>query len=377
MLESQICDTIPCKIQIIGGINLLELFKIFSKIGATAFGGPLAHIAMVEKEVVERRKLISKEKFLDFIGSVNMIPGPNSTQIVMLCGLEYAGFWGMIVAGLSFIFPAVTITLILALFYDKFSSFQMIETAFSYLKYGIYPVIFLSILGFMKKSGKNSKLKGIILISAILEFLLKKEIFIILSVGILGVVFDKYLIKNKKINSLVLPLWFLVFEKFFKIGATLFGGGYMLIAYVTDEFVAKGLLSNTQLLDAIAMGQFTPGPILTSATFIGFQIAGVPGAIAGSLGIFLPSFILVFFLNKIVIKMRKNSSMSTFLEYVNCASIGVMSMVVLSLGLDLSKNLWGIPLLLLCWFLTEKKNLASYYLVGISFLYGIGVSFIR
>lgn len=356
---------------------MLELFKIFSKIGATAFGGPIAHIAMVEKEIVERRKLISKEKFMEFIGSVNMIPGPNSTQIVMLCGLEYGGFWGMIVAGLSFIFPAVIITLMLALVYDKFSSFQMAETAFSYLKYGIYPVILISILGFMKKSGKNNKLKGIILLSAILEFLIKKEIYIILSVGILGMVFEKYILKNRKINSFIIPIWLLVFEKFFKIGATLFGGGYMLIAYVTDEFVAKGILTNEQLLDAIAMGQFTPGPILTSATFIGYQVAGISGALAGSLGIFLPSFVLVFFLSKIVVKMKKNQDMANFLEYVNCASIGVMSAVVLMMGVDLVKNIWGIPLLIFCWYLSEKRNMASYYLVGISLLYGIGISLIK
>lgn len=356
-------------------IKILELFKIFFKIGLTAFGGPLAHIAMVEREVVERRKLIEKERYLDFIGSVNIIPGPNSTQIVMLCGLEHGGFWGMITAGMAFIFPAVILTLILAITYESFKNFQYIESAFSYLKYGIYPVILISVMGFVKKSGKNQKLKGVMLIAAILEFLMKREIYIILSIGVLGIIFEKYILRERKLNSFIIPVWLVVFQKFIEIGATLFGGGYMLIAYVIDKFVSHDLLTQSQLLDAIAVGQFTPGPILTTATFIGFQVAGVPGAVMGSIGIFLPSFILVFFLNKIVLKMKNSRDMSLFLEYVNSASIGVMCAVILTMGIELLGNLWGVPLMILCWFL-GKKGLVSYYLVGIAFVYGVGVSFL-
>ncbi|MCQ8211055.1 chromate transporter [Cetobacterium somerae] len=347
---------------------MLDLFKIFFKLGCTAFGGPVAHISMVEREVVEKRKIISKEDFLDFIGSVNLIPGPNSTQIVMLTGLRYKGFWGMIVAGLSFIFPAAFITLLLAVIYSYSKDIIYIKPIFDYVKFGVFPIIIFSLINMYNKIKKNNDQVIVLLLSCFLNFFLEKEIFIIFSMGILATVYTLYLNKNR-LNVVILPLWAIIFEKFFKIGATLFGGGYMLIAYISDLFVQSGILTETQLLDAIAFGQFTPGPILTTATFIGYEIGGVVGSIWATIGIFLPSFIFIYFLGSIVSKVRNNLIASKFLNFVNASSLGVMVSVILLMGKDLMKDLKGVPLVIINLLLIKFK-MDSYCLIIISLIYG-------
>lgn len=347
---------------------MLDLFKIFFKLGCTAFGGPVAHIAMVEREVVEKRKMISREDFLDFIGSVNLIPGPNSTQIVMLTGLRYKGFWGMIVAGLSFIFPAAFITLLLAVIYSYSKDIAIIKPVFDYIKFGVFPIIVFSLINMFHKVKKNNEQVFILAISCFLNFFLEKEIFIIFSIGILGTIYKLYLNK-KNLNVIIFPLWIIIFEKFFKIGATLFGGGYMLIAYISDFFIQTGLLTETQLLDAIAFGQFTPGPILTTATFIGYEIGGISGSIWATIGIFLPSFIFIYFLGTIIVKIRNNVIASNFLNFINASSLGVMISIILLMGKDLIKDLKGIPLILINLLLIKFK-ISSYYLIIISLVYG-------
>ena len=347
---------------------MLDLFKIFFKLGCTAFGGPVAHIAMVEREVVEKRKIISKEEFLDFIGSVNLIPGPNSTQIVMLTGLRYKGFWGMIVAGLSFIFPAAFITLLLAVIYSYSKDIIYIKPIFDYIKFGVFPIIIFSLINMYNKIKKNNDQVIVLLLSCFFNFFLEKEIFIIFSMGIFATMYTLYLNKNR-LNVVILPLWAIIFEKFFKVGATLFGGGYMLIAYISDLFVQSGILTETQLLDAIAFGQFTPGPILTTATFIGYEIGGVVGSIWATIGIFLPSFIFIYFLGSIVGKVRNNLTASKFLNFVNASSLGVMVSVILLMGKDLIKDLKGVPLVIINLLLIKFK-IDSYYLILISLIYG-------
>lgn len=347
---------------------MLDLFKIFFKLGCTAFGGPIAHIAMLEREVVEKRKMISKEDFLDFIGSVNLIPGPNSTQIVMLTGLHYKGFLGMIVAGVSFIFPAAFITLLLAILYSYSKDITFIKPIFEYIKFGVFPIIVFSLINMYNKVKSNNEQVFVLIVSCILNFFLEKEIFIIFSMGILVTFYTLYLNK-KSLNIIIFPFWVIIFEKFFKIGATLFGGGYMLIAYITDLFVQSGILTETQLLDAIAFGQFTPGPILTTATFIGYEIGGVPGSVAATIGIFLPSFIFIYFLGRIVNKVRSNKIASKFLGFVNASSLGVMISVILLMGKDLIKDLKGLPLILINLLLIKFK-ISSHYLIVLSLIYG-------
>lgn len=347
---------------------MLDLFKIFFKLGCTAFGGPIAHIAMVEREVVEKRKMISREDFLDFIGSVNLIPGPNSTQIVMLAGLRYKGFLGMLVAGLSFIFPAAFITLLLAITYNYSKDIVFIKPIFEYIKFGVFPIIVFSLISMYNKVKNNNEQVLILVVSCILNFFLEREIFIIFLMGIVFTIYTMHLDK-KRLNVIVLPLWGIIFEKFFKIGATLFGGGYMLIAYISDLFVQSGILTETQLLDAIAFGQFTPGPILTTATFIGYEIGGIAGSIGATIGIFLPSFIFIYFLGGIVKKIRNNIITSKFLSFVNASSLGVMISVILLMGKDLLKDLKGIPLLIINLLLIKFK-IDSYYLIIISLIYG-------
>ncbi len=353
---------------------LLQLFQIFLKIGSTAFGGPIIHIAMVEQEIVSKQKLISKDQFLNYIGMINLIPGPNSTQLIMLCGLKLKGISGMLVSGFAFIFPAVLITLILAIIYQQSSNLTFLIPIFSYLKYGVFPIILFSLIKFTKSASKNYSLALILVLSTLTDFIFNNEILIIFVMGIIGFI-TSILIKNNKnkLYSINIILLSSIFYKFLIIGFTLFGGGFLLIAYVRDQFFQ--MLSNEQILDAIAFGQFTPGPILTSVTFMGYQMGGVLGAFVATVGIFIPSIILIPLLDKIF-SSYKNPKISLFIDNINAASIGVMLAITIKIALELDTNLYGLPIIIINSLLFYKKTPAL-YLIFLSMIYGYGISFIN
>ena len=353
---------------------LVQLFKTFLTIGLTAFGGPIAHIAMVEQEIVSKQKLIPKDQFLNYIGMVNLIPGPNSTQLIMLCGLKLKGIVGMLVSGFAFIVPAVLITLILAVVYQKSATISFLIPIFSYLKYGVFPIILFSLIKFTKSASKNYSLAIILIVSAIINFIFNNEILVIFIMGFIGF-FTSILYQNhkNKLNAIDIVLLSTIFYKFLTIGFTLFGGGFLLIAYVRDQF--SHLLSNEQILDAIAFGQFTPGPILTSVTFMGYQMGGILGALVATLGIFIPSIILIPILDKVFLS-QKNPKISLFLDNINASSIGVMCAITIKIAIELGANFYGLPLILINSFLLYKK-VPSLYLIILSMIYGYGVSFIK
>lgn len=327
--------------------KLIEVGKVFFKLGLFAFGGPAAHIAMMENEVVEKRKWISKQHFLDLVGATNLIPGPNSTEMTMHCGHERAGWLGLFVAGLAFIFPAVLLTGLFAWLYVEYGKLPEVEPFF----YGIKPAVLAIIASAIFKLGKKA-LKSVelgilgtmVIVASILGF---SEVYALLLAGILGALF--FYIQNNdpsEIKKNILPLLLLqsstpiigglsslkIFWIFLKIGAILYGSGYVLFAYLDAELVDQGWMTQQQLLDAIAVGQFTPGPVLSTATFIGFQIGGFWGAVAATLGIFLPSFVFVLVLNPLVPKMRKSKFLSYFLDSVNVAAVAIMVAVLLEMS---------------------------------------------
>ena len=328
--------------------KLIEVFQVFFKMGCIAFGGPAAHIAMMEEEIVNKRKWFDRQHFLDLVGATNLIPGPNSTEMTMHCGHERAGTLGLFVAGFSFIFPAVSITLVLAWFYIEYGQIPAVESFF----YGIKPAVLVIILSAVIKLGqkalKNYELGilGVLVLTATLFGV--SEITALLVGGIVGALY--FYIKNEKLNTLnsVVPLLILqspvhietlvanskVFWSFLKVGAILYGSGYVLFAYLDAELVSTGLLSRQELLDAIAVGQFTPGPVLSTATFIGYQLGGFGGALAATAGIFLPSFLFVLLLNPLIPKMRKSKFLSYFLDAVNVAAVAIMLGVLVEMGMD-------------------------------------------
>ncbi len=322
--------------------SLSEIAKVFFRLGCIAFGGPAVHIAMMEEEVVKKRRWITSEHFLDLVGATNLIPGPNSTEMTMHCGHERAGWKGLVVAGICFIVPAVIITGTLAWAYREYGTLPQVQP----FLYGIKPAIIAVIVALMVSLGKKalkSTALGIIGVFALgITLAGVNEIYVLFGAGFAGVLL--YLVKRPASLQLLSPAIFLftpnggegsnwkMFLIFFKVGSILYGSGYVLFAFLDAELVARGLLSKQQLIDAIAVGQFTPGPVFSAATFIGWQLGGPGGAVAATIGIFLPSFLFVAFLNPLIPRLRKSKVMSSFLDTVNIASVAIIFAVALEMG---------------------------------------------
>lgn len=326
--------------------NLFEVAKLFFKLGSIAFGGPAAHIAMMENEVVKKRKWMTEQHFLDLVGATNLIPGPNSTEMTMHCGHERAGWKGLVVAGFCFIFPAVLITMVFAFLYEKYGQIPATEAFIYGIKPAVIAIIISTLYRLGKKALKNIELGVLGALTITVCLLGVNEIFALFGCGLIGVLI--YLVKTQSTKTMsIIPFFFLktiipsvqlgsmgVFWTFFKVGALLYGGGYVLFAFLDAELVSNGIMTRQELIDAIAVGQFTPGPVLSTATFIGWQLNGFWGAIAATIGIFLPSFIFVFLLNPIVPKLRKSNLMSAFLDAVNIAAVAVIAVVCFEMGKD-------------------------------------------
>lgn len=318
--------------------NLREVAQVFLKLGIIGFGGPAAHIALMQNEVVKKRGWLSDEHFLDLIGATNLIPGPNSTEMAMHCGHERAGWKGLIVAGFCFIMPAVIITAAFAWAYRQYGDLPEVAPFI----YGVKPAILAVIISVMvnlgKKALKNVALWVIGIACAIASLMGMNEIFVLFGAGAVGILLQ--MIRKTRVNNAnsFLPLVFSqspnfkLFLTFLKIGSILYGSGYVLFAFLDSELVKKGLLTHKELVDAIAVGQFTPGPVFSSATFIGWQIGGLPGAIAATIGIFLPSFLFVALLNPLIPRLRRSTVMSAFLDTVNVASIAIVLAICVALA---------------------------------------------
>ncbi|MEJ6583085.1 MAG: chromate efflux transporter [Crocinitomicaceae bacterium] len=326
--------------------SLIEIAKLFFKLGSIAFGGPAAHIAMMEAEVVQKRKWMKHDHFLDLVGATNLIPGPNSTEMTMHCGHERAGWKGLFVAGICFVFPAVLITIVFAWLYQKYGQLPAAEMFIYGIKPAVIAIIIATSYRLGKKALKSIELGGLGALTITACLLGVNEIIALFGCGIIGLLL--FLIKNNRstTNSFV-PLFLVkmalptlklgtlaVFWTFFKVGALLYGGGYVLFAFLDAELVNTGILTRTELIDAIAVGQFTPGPVLSTATFIGWQLNGFWGAIAATIGIFLPSFIFVLILNPLIPRLRKSKMMSAFLDAVNIAAVAVIIVVCIEMGKD-------------------------------------------
>lgn len=328
--------------------SLKEIAKLFFKLGIIGFGGPAAHIAMMREEVVVKRKWFNEQHFLDLIGATSLIPGPNSTELAIHIGHEKAGWKGLITAGLCFILPAVFLTGIFAFLYKQYGQLPEVQP----FVYGIKPAIIAIILGAIfplaKKSFKTTELVwlGILVLVGALLFQIN-EIYLMFGAGFFALLMT-YLRQNKNGLNSFLPIsfWTLthtitlsetsvkLFWIFLKIGTILYGSGYVLFAFLDTELVEAGLLTREQLMDSIAVGQFTPGPVFSSVTFIGYQINGFSGAVISTIAIFLPSFVFVTLLNPLVKKMRNSNLFSAFLDAVNVASVVIIIAVCFEMGKD-------------------------------------------
>ena len=325
--------------------EIAEIAKVFLKLGLIGFGGPAVHIAMMEEEIVRKRQWMTHEHFLDLIGATNLIPGPNSTEMALHCGQEQAGWKGLLLAGACFILPAVIITGLLAWAYQQYGTLPQVAPFIYGIKPAIIGVIISLMITLCKKALKTFELGLIGVACALLTLYGVNEIYVLFGAGLLGVLI--YLTKNQAASlNFILPLSFLItsdvtatnpnqwkiFWIFLKVGSILYGSGYVLFAFLNTELVKTGMLSRQILIDAIAVGQFTPGPVFSSATFIGWQMGGIQSAVAATIGIFLPSFLFVAFLNPLVRKLRNSKAMSVFLDTVNIASIALILAVCIEMG---------------------------------------------
>lgn len=321
--------------------TLKEIGSLFLKLGTIAFGGPAVHIAMMEKEVVRDRKWMDHGHFLDLVGATNLIPGPNSTEMTMHCGYERGGWKGLLLAGLSFILPAVIITSVFAWLYYRFGSLPDVKAFIYGIKPAVIAIIITAMIPLGKKALKSFQLGilGALTLAACLLGL--SEITALFACGLTGILLYFARTRFKSTHSFA-PLVILtavtsvpvmkIFWIFLKVGAILYGSGYVLFAFLDAELVSRELISRQELMDAIAIGQLTPGPILSSATFIGWQMGGFWGAMAATAGIFLPSFIFVALLNPVIPKLRRSGIMSAFLDAINIASVAVILAVAIAMG---------------------------------------------
>jgi len=325
--------------------KLSEIAKLFFKLGSIAFGGPAAHIAMMEDEVVKKRKWMTQEHFLDLIGATNLIPGPNSTEMTMHCGYERGGWKGLFVAGCCFIFPAVVITGIFAWLYQQYGQLPKVEPFIYGIKPAVIAIILMAAYRLGNKAVKNTELAILAIITLIACLLGLNEIAALFGCGLLGLMIYFFKKKSSNLNGFA-PLLLLqagtalkisnlkILLSFLKIGAILYGSGYVLFAFLDTELVANGLLSRQELIDAVAVGQITPGPVLSTATFIGWQMSGLTGAVVATVGIFLPSFLFVLLLNPLIPKMRQSKIISAILDAVNVAAVALIVAVCVEMAKD-------------------------------------------
>ena len=325
-----------------------EVALAFLRLGVTAFGGPAAHIAMMEHEFVRRRRWLTHAEFLDLLGAVNLIPGPNSTQLAIFIGYRRAGWVGLLLGGLCFILPAMLMVMAIASVYVRYGALPQCSQMLYWIKPVIIAVVVQALWGLGKTAVKSRSLAALGLAAGALCFggvpplagLFGAGAFMLavrwvrdsgaapmaammpmFGVGVSGVA-----------AAIPFGLWPL-FVFFLKIGTVLFGSGYVLLAFLQADLVDHWhWLTSNQLLDAVAVGQITPGPVFTTATFIGYVLAGKKGALLATLGIFLPSFLMVAVSGPLIPRLRRWPLTGAFLDGVNVASLALMAVVTWQLS---------------------------------------------
>ncbi len=368
--------------------RLLEVARLTFKLGLTAFGGPAAHIAMLHNEVVERRKWMTDQHFLDLMGATNLIPGPNSTEMMIHTGYVRAGWLGLIVAGVCFITPAFLMVVALGWAYVTYGTTPAAEG----LLYGIKPVVIAIVLKALWGLGKKA-LKGPLTVAAGLVvlglyFLNVDTVLLLIGGGLLVMLIingRRLLGHEKDSTAVMIPLLGMsvpavvaavvpvtlggIFLTFLKIGAVLYGSGYTLLAFLNADFVVRlGWLTTQQVVDAVAVGQFTPGPVFTTATFVGYILGAqhglaLPGALLATVGIFLPAFLFVGISSPLIPRLRQSPWAGAFLDGVNATALGLMAAVTIQLGIAAYVDVITVVLGIIAAVLVLRYNVNSTWLI--------------
>jgi chromate transporter len=360
-----------------------EVAAVFLKLGTIGFGGPAAHIAMMREEVVRRRGWVTEQRFIDLIGATNLIPGPNSTELAIHLGYDRARWRGLAVAGICFIAPAFLIVLALSWAYARYGATPIAENVLYGIKPVVVAIVVWALIGLLRTAIKG-RLTAAVAVGVLIAYLLGVNELLLLAAGG-GLVMavrtrGSWLRPGPAGSALLLPALGgprlaepgagdlgTLFLTFLKIGSVLYGSGYVLLAFLRGDLVHRlGWITETQLLDAISIGQVTPGPVFTTATFIGYQVAGFPGAVVATIGIFLPSFLFVALLTRIVDRIRDRVWSAAFLDGVNAAALALMAGVTAQLGrsalIDPVTIAIAVIALILQW--RARLNTAWYILAG-------------
>jgi chromate transporter len=361
--------------------RLGELTALFLRLGCTAFGGPAVHVAMMEEEVVVRRQWLTREAFLDLLGATNLIPGPNSTEMAIHIGYRRAGWPGLIVAGLSFIVPSALLVSLLAWAYVRYGTLPRSVAALD----GIKPVVLAIVVLALWRLGRSlldNWFFGFLAASAIAATFLGVHELLILAAG--GTLVAIARGRALPLASLALPLGLhptvaaapSLFWIFVKIGSVLFGSGYVLLAFLRSDLVERlHWLTDAQLLDAVAVGQITPGPVFTTATFVGWILRGPMGGFLATAGIFLPAFVFVALSGPLVPRLRKSRVASAFLDGVNVASLALMASVSWTLGRSAITSVPTAGIALLSLGILLRTKLSSVWLILAGGLLGVLLGF--
>jgi chromate transporter len=360
--------------------RLAELFGFFSRLGLTAFGGPAAHIALMEHESVERRRWLSREQFLDLVGACNLLPGPSSTQVAMALGYTRAGWSGLAIAGVCFILPASVATLALAWAYVRYGSLPQAQG----ILYGTKPVMIAIIAQAIWRLGRTALRRwllagvGIACFTAALAG--ARPLAVLLAAGtLLALLTAARRVRAKRAHSFpTIPLILgagapvpaaglgSIILVFLKLGVVVFGSGYVLLAFLQTDLVDRlHWVTQAQLLDAVTAGQVTPGPVFATATFLGYLIHGYSGATAATAAIFLPSFFMAGIVGALATRLRQSPLAAAFLDGVNAAAIALMAAVAITLGRAtlIDPVTWAIALVGAILLVRLKVN-ASWLIVG-------------
>jgi len=361
--------------------RLGELIALFLKLGTISFGGPAAHIALMEQEAVSRRQWLSRERFLDLLATTNLVPGPNAVEMAAHIGFVRAGWPGLVAGAVAFILPAFAISLALAWVYVRLGALPQVAALF----YGINPAVLAIILAATYRLGLTALKEwrflalGIICLAAAL--LGANEVLILLSAGAVGVALSAVQRCWPWQVAALLgwgPLAGLLFSPhtsqddrlvrlglfFLKVGALLFGSGMVLFAFIQRDVVERfGWLTQQQLLDAIAVGQMTPGPVLSSATFIGYLVDGLPGAVVATVAVFLPAFLIVALVGPWIPRLRRSPAAQAFLQGVNAAVVALILAVAVALFRSAVVDIWTAAIFLAGLVLLLRLRLDTVWLV--------------
>ncbi len=365
---------------------MLEVATLFLRLGLTAFGGPAAHISLFHDEIVRRRQWLTEEQYLDLLGATNLIPGPNSTEMAIHLGKVRAGWPGFFAAGIGFIAPAMLMVMALAWAYVRYGQLPVTQSLFLALQ-PVVIVIILQALIFLGQKGLKDKLTVVIAVATFaLAMLGVNELALLFGGGLLGLL--AYLVIRRRqaplpallpLGALALPALAAVpfsfaalFLTFLKIGAILYGSGYVLIAFLRADFVERlGWITEAQLLDAVAVGQITPGPLFTTATFIGYLVGGPLGGLLATVGIFLPAFLFVALSNPLIPRLRASPLAAATLDAVIAASLGLMAAVTVQLALTSLRTPLAVAIALVSALLLFRFKVSSLWLIGGAAVVGI------